>query len=76
VDIKTVAQIVVEEMGLEGVKLVFTGGVDGGRGWKGDVKNMLLDISKLKALGWKPKHNSRQAVRKAARSLIRGVLNT
>jgi UDP-glucose 4-epimerase len=50
--------------------------VDGGRGWKGDVKNMLLDISKLKALGWKPKHNSRQAVRKAARSLIRGVLNT
>jgi UDP-glucose 4-epimerase len=28
--------------------------VDGGRGWKGDVKNMLLDIGKLKTLGWKP----------------------
>jgi UDP-glucose 4-epimerase len=74
-DVKTVAQIVIEEMGLEGVKLVFTGGVDGGRGWKGDVKNMLLDISKLKALGWKPKLNSKQAVRKAARSIIRDTLN-
>jgi UDP-glucose 4-epimerase len=69
-DVKTVAQIVIEEMGLEGVKLVFTGGVDGGRGWKGDVKNMLLDITKLKTLGWKPKLNSRQAVREAAKSLL------
>ena len=76
VDVRTIAQIVIEEMRLKNVKLVFTGGVDGGRGWKGDVKNMLLDISKLKALGWKPKHNSRQAVREAARSIIRGVLNT
>jgi UDP-glucose 4-epimerase len=70
VDVKTVAQIVVEEMGLEGVKLVFTGGVDGGRGWKGDVKNMLLDITKLKTQGWKPKLNSRQAVRETAKSLL------
>ncbi|MGC9095492.1 MAG: hypothetical protein ACP5IM_07830 [Candidatus Bathyarchaeia archaeon] len=38
-------------MGIKNVK--FTGGVDGGRGWKGGVKNMLLDISKLKALRWK-----------------------
>jgi UDP-glucose 4-epimerase len=68
-DVKTMAQIVIEEMGLEGVKLVFTGGVDGGKGWKGDVKNTLLEISKLKTLGWKPKHNSRQAVREAAKSL-------
>jgi UDP-glucose 4-epimerase len=64
------AQIVIEEMGLEGVKLVFTGGVDGGKRWKGDVKNTLLEISKLKTLGWKPKHNSRQAVGEAAKSLL------
>jgi UDP-glucose 4-epimerase len=75
VDVKTIAQIVIEEMRLKNVKLVFTGGVEGGRGWKGDVKNMLLDISKLKALGWKPKLNSKQAVRKAARSIIRDTLN-
>ena len=28
---------------------VRTGGVDGGKGWKGDVKNMLLEINKIKA---------------------------
>jgi UDP-glucose 4-epimerase len=73
VDVKTIAEIVIEEMGLKDVKLTFTGGVDGGRGWKGDVKNMLLDVNKLKALGWKPKLNSRQAVREAAKSLVREV---
>jgi len=71
VDVKTIAQIVIEEMKLKNVKLTFTGGTDGGRGWKGDVKNMLLDICKLKALGWKPKLHSKQAVREAAKSLIR-----
>ncbi len=70
VDVKTVADIVIEEMGLKNVKLTFTGGVDGGRGWMGDVKNMLLDIDKIKALGWKPKHNSEQAIRKATKHLI------
>jgi len=57
-------------MGLKNVKLKLTGGVDGGRGWKGDVKNMLLDISKLKALGWRPKLNSEQAVRKTVREIL------
>jgi UDP-glucose 4-epimerase len=71
VDVKTIAEIVVEEMGLKDVKLTFTGGVDGGRGWKGDVKNMLLDVSRLKALGWRPRLNSKQAVREAAKSLTR-----
>ena len=36
---KTVAQIVIVEMGLKNVKLIFTGGVDGGRGWIEDVKH-------------------------------------
>jgi UDP-glucose 4-epimerase len=70
VDVKTIALIVIEEMKLKNVKLVFTGGVEGGRGWKGDVKNMLLDITKLKRLGWKPRLNSKQAVREAVKSLI------
>jgi len=70
VDVKTIAQIIIEEMDLKNVKLTFTGGVDGGRGWKGDVKNMLLDIDKIKALGWKPKHNTKQAIRKATQQAI------
>ena len=45
-------------------------GVDGGRGWKGDVKLMLLDITKAKKAGWRPKLSSKQAVRKATEDLL------
>jgi len=41
INVKTIAEIVVEKMGLRGIEFKFTGRVDGGRGWKGDVKNML-----------------------------------
>lgn len=75
VDVKTIAQIIIEEMGLKNVKLTFTGGVDSGRGWMGDVKNMLLDIDKIKALGWKPKLNSKQVIRKATKHLITELLS-
>ena len=67
VGVREIAEIVVEEMGLKGVGFRFTGGVDGGRGWVGDVKNMLLDVTKLRAKGWKPKYNSGEAVRQTAR---------
>jgi len=56
-------------MGIKNIKLIFTGDVDG-RGWVGDVKTMLLDISRLKALGWKPKFDSKQAIKKAVRELL------
>jgi UDP-glucose 4-epimerase len=68
IDVKTIANIVVGEMGLKDVKFVFTGGVDGGRGWVGDVKNMRLDINKIKRLGWKPRLNSEQAIRQTVKS--------
>ena len=70
INVTQIAEIVTEEMDLNNVKLTYTGGVDGGRGWKGDVKNMLLDINKLKSLGWKPKHNSIQAIRETVKRLI------
>ena len=69
--VKTIAETVVEEMKPKNVKLKLTGGVDGGRGWVGDVKNMLLDIDKIKALGWKPKNNSEQAIKKTVRTFTR-----
>lgn len=71
INIEAIAEIVVEAMNLKGVKFTLTGGVDGGRGWKGDVKNMLLDISKIKLLGWKPTFNSKEAVEKTAEELLR-----
>jgi len=57
-NVKTIAEIVIKKMKPKNVKLKLTAGVDGGRGWKGDVKNMLLDIGKIKSLGWKPKRNT------------------
>jgi len=68
--VREIADVVVEGLGLEGVEYRFTGGVDGGRGWPGDVKTMLLDIGKAKSRGWKPKLNSRQAVKRAVQELV------
>jgi UDP-glucose 4-epimerase len=70
ITVKEIAQIVTQETGLKNVKFTYTGGVDGGRGWKGDVKNMLLDVTKLKGLGWDPKLNSAGAIRQATKYLI------
>lgn len=69
INVKTIAKTVIEEMALGNVDLKLTGGVDGGRGWVGDVKIMLLDISKIKATGWKPQLGSQQAVTQTARAL-------
>jgi len=70
IDVKSIAEIVAEEMGLRNLKLKFTGGVDGGRGWKGDVKSMLLSVNKLLSLGWKPTLNSEEAIRLCCRELL------
>jgi UDP-glucose 4-epimerase len=75
VNVRRIAEIVADEMGLQGVKFDFTGGVDGGRGWKGDVKTMLLSADKLLSLGWKPGFNSEEAVRMSCRELLRSLEN-
>lgn len=61
-----IARMVVEAMGLDDVKFAYTGG---DRGWKGDIPVMDLDISRMRMLGWRPKHTSHEAVRQAAESV-------
>ena len=41
-----------------------------GRGWAGDVRLMLLDISRMKSLGWKPMRPSKEAVELAVKAII------
>jgi UDP-glucose 4-epimerase len=41
-----------------------------GRGWPGDVKSFLLDTSKLRSVGWSPKHNSRTSVELTVEELL------
>jgi len=72
-DVITIADIVTQVMDLAGVKYHTTGGVDGGRGWKGDVKVMSLDVKAILSLGWEPKHTSDEAIRTTAQALLREI---
>jgi len=62
-----IAEIVSEEMGLNGTKFSYTGGA---RGWLGDVPIVHFDIEKMRRFGWQPKHTSDEAVRIATRRLL------
>ena len=65
--VSRIAEIVIEESGLEGVSIDFTGGK---RGWAGDVPKTYLDVTKLLSTGFEPTAMSEQAVRDTARVLI------
>jgi UDP-glucose 4-epimerase len=66
ISVKEIARIVCEELSLT-PRLEFD---SSDRGWEGDVPLMLLDISKVKRLGWKPKYDSQSAVKLTVRSLV------
>jgi UDP-glucose 4-epimerase len=61
-----IAELVAGAMNLA-PEFTYTGGK---RGWKGDVPVMLLDASKLVALGWQQRYNSEEAVKRAIRDLL------
>jgi len=63
--VRRIAEIVVEEMGLDNVAFAFTGG---DRGWVGDVPRFQYDLTKVHALGWKAGRSSDEAVRTAVRA--------
>lgn len=65
--VTTIADMVVEAMGLTGVQYEFTGGEGG---WPGDVPRFLLDVGAIHRLGWKARLNSREAVAGAIRSTL------
>ena len=63
-----IAHIVVEEVGLRDVRFRYTGGQ---RGWPGDVPLVIYNVDKMRQLGWRAKHTSAEAVRIAARRLLK-----
>jgi UDP-glucose 4-epimerase len=67
IDVRSIAEIVAEEMHLPEVKFRFTGGE---RGWVGDVPKMQLSLERIKSRRWKPELGSRESVRLAARDLL------
>jgi len=69
IDVLTLADEVCKAMDLKDVEYKLTGGVDGGRGWEGDVRKMRLNIKKLKAHGWSPQYTSKKAINETAKWL-------
>jgi UDP-glucose 4-epimerase len=65
--VRRIAEIVVEESGLEGVSIEYTGG---DRGWAGDVPKTSLDVEYLFSTGFVPEMQSEAAIRHTARALI------
>jgi UDP-glucose 4-epimerase len=66
IDVDTIAGVVSNKMGIS-PEYSYTGG---NRGWKGDVPKMLLSIEKIKALGWKPKLTSKQAIERTVEGIL------
>lgn len=59
--VKEIAQLVISCMGLQGVEIKYAGG---NAGWPGDVPKFLLDVRKIKALGWREIVAMREGIRK------------
>jgi UDP-glucose 4-epimerase len=73
IDVITIADIIINALGLSDVQLKFIDNGDG-RGWKGDVKTMLLDTTRLKRLGWRAMYNSEEAVRVTVNDIIKNII--
>ena len=64
------ADIVIEEMGLQNVRRRYTGGR---RGWIGDNPVVYLSIQRIHELGWRPRVPPKEAIRETARWTIKEI---
>lgn len=69
ITVSQIAKIIIDELSLNSVEERFIDRFDG-RGWKGDVKEYLLNSSKLKSIGWKAELSSKDAVIKSVRAYL------
>ena len=65
--VTSIAQVIIEEMGLSDVKIHFTGGE---RGWPGDQPQVHILSNRMHELGWYTQRTSDEAVRIAVRRLL------
>jgi len=69
VDTNTIAHIILEELGLNREIKYVTKEKDG-RGWLGDIKNMLLSTDKIKKIGWKINYSSKESVSLTVKKIV------
>ena len=72
ITVREIADLAVRIGGLNpaAVRYEFTGG---DRGWKGDVPIVQFDCSKIKALGWRCRHTSGEAVSDAMLAMLKEI---
>lgn len=66
VSVNEILSLILKEKGLKDVEINYTGGP----AWPGDVATYIFDDSKIRALGYNPKFNSKEATEKAAHELV------
>ena len=64
--VNDLAKVMIALLGLKNVKLEYTGGA---RGWTGDVVKTMLDTTKIEQLGWKPRVEFKEGVKRYLKSL-------
>jgi len=66
VSVNEILAMLTREKGIENIKVNYTGGP----AWPGDVATYTFDDSKIRALGYDPKYNSKEATEKTAHELV------
>lgn len=69
IDTNAIAQIIIDQLRVH-PKITHSSQSRDGRGWVGDVKNMLLSMDKLKRIGWKINYSSKDAVSLTVNNMI------
>jgi UDP-glucose 4-epimerase len=67
ITVKDIAKLTCQALNFKNVKLIFGKNI---RGWKGDVPIIKLDYNKFKKFKWKPKFDSKSAIKKTLKELI------
>jgi UDP-glucose 4-epimerase len=69
VDTNSIARIIISELGLN-AEIKYNSDQKDGRGWLGDVKDMLLSTDRIKKSGWKNIHSSEESVSITVRKMV------
>lgn len=69
ITVRDIVSTILNTLKLQDIKVTYKP-ILHGVGWPGDVKKIILDITKLANLNWKPTFNSREAVESTVKSLV------
>jgi UDP-glucose 4-epimerase len=72
--VREITDWVIEAMGIDRASIDVQYG-EGPRGWRGDVPQVKLDTRRMRALGWRPKLSSNEAVRRTIAETVEQFRN-